>query len=119
MPASEAPETGVPRTGVPRTGVPRTGVRTRTARRAAARSRRRWLATLSLLAKVVGIPAFAAALAVGLLYVKLLHGPVSLGFLIAPIERAIAEEVDGLRVRVEEAALRLGENGQLEFELKN
>jgi hypothetical protein len=74
---------------------------------------------LSLLAKVVGVPAFAAALAVGLLYVKLLHGPVSLGLLIEPIERAIAEEVAGLRVRVEGAVLRLGERGQLEFELKN
>ena len=120
MPASDTPETGVPRTGVPRTGVPKPGTgRTRTARLAAARSRQRWLATLSLLAKVVGIPAFAAALAVGLLYVKLLHGPVSLGFLIAPIERAITEEVAGLRVRVEGAVLRLGEGGQLELELKN
>ncbi|MBO0740486.1 MAG: hypothetical protein J2P51_03555, partial [Hyphomicrobiaceae bacterium] len=68
---------------------------------------------------MVGIPAFAAALALGLLYVKLLHGPVSLGFLIQPIERAIAEEVAGLRVRVEGAALRLGDSGQIEFELKN
>ena len=31
-------------------------------------------------------------LALGLVYVRLLHGPVSLDFLIHPIERAIAEE---------------------------
>ena len=118
VPSSGGPGTGVPNTGGPRTGAPNPTARARTGR-TASRSRQRWLATLSLLAKVVGIPAFAAALAIGLLYVKLLHGPVSLGFLIQPIERAIGEEVAGLRVRVEGAVLRLGESGQLEFELKN
>ena len=72
-----------------------------------------------MLAKVVGIPAFAALLVIGLLYVRLLHGPVSLDFLIHPIERAIAEEAAGLQVRVEGVVLRLGESSQLEFELKN
>jgi hypothetical protein len=119
-PRTGVPKTGVPKTGVPKTGVPKTGVPKTGARRPRiTRSRHRWPATLSLLAKAVGIPAFAAALALGLLYVKLLHGPVSLGFLIQPIERAIAEEVAGLRVRVEGAALRLGDGGQIEFELKN
>jgi AsmA-like C-terminal region len=123
-PAGDAPETGGPRTGVPSTAGSRTASRSGARRPGAAerttrRSRRRWLASLSFLAKAVGIPAFAAALALGLLYVKLLHGPVSLGFLIQPIERAIAEEVAGLRVRVEGAALRLGDSGQIEFELKN
>ncbi len=123
--ASDAPETGGPRTGVPSTGGPRTGAprpgarRPSAAERATTRSRQRRLATLSFLAKAVGIPAFAAALALGLLDVKLLHGPVSLSFLIQPIERAIAEEVAGLRVRVEGAVLRLGDAGQIEFELKN
>src|SRR5690242_8995517 len=97
-PASDAPETGGPRTGVPSTAGPRTAPRSgagrpHAAERTTRRSRQRWLASLSFLAKAVGIPAFAAALALGLLYVKLLHGPVSLGFLIQPIERAIAEEV--------------------------
>jgi AsmA-like protein len=72
-----------------------------------------------LLAKGVGIPAFAALLMVGLLYVRLLHGPVSLDFLILPIERAIAEEAAGLHVRVEGVVLRLGESNLVEFELKN
>ena len=35
------------------------------------------------------------------------------------IERAIAEEVAGLHVHIEGVALRLGDGGQLEFELKN
>ena len=80
---------------------------------------RRWLAALPLLAKIIGIPAFAAALAAGLLYVRLLHGPITLDFLIQPIERAIAEEVAGVRVGIEAVALRLGADGQVEFELKN
>jgi hypothetical protein len=72
-----------------------------------------------MLAKGIGIPAFAGVLVIGLLYVRLLHGPVSLDFLVHPIERAIAEEVAGLQVRVEGVVLRLGESNQLEFELKN
>src|SRR6185312_1734429 len=87
--------------------------------RVAGRSRGRWRSALPLLAKVVGIPAFAAVLAIGLLYVRLLHGPVALDFLIHPIERAIAEEAAGLRVRLEGVVLRLGESNQVEFELKN
>ena len=80
---------------------------------------RRWLARVGLIAKIVGIPAFVGALALALLYVRLLHGPVGLDFLIHPIEKAIAEELAGLRVRVQEVALRLGESNQLEFELRN
>ena len=62
---------------------------------------------------------FAGLLVTGLLYVRLLHGPVSLDFLIHPIERAITEEISGLRVHIEGVVLRLGEGSQLEFELKN
>ena len=35
----------------------------------------------------------------GLLYVRLLHGPISVAFLTQPIERAIAEEIAGVRRR--------------------
>ncbi len=72
-----------------------------------------------MLAKVIGIPAFVAALVAGLFYVRLLHGPVSLDFLIHPIERAIAEEVAGLRVHIDGVALRIGDSSHIEFELKN
>lgn len=95
-----------------------------TAKRTAARSTRRpgaqrWRRVLPLLAKIVGIPAFAVTVAFGLVYVRLLHGPVTLDFLTQPIERAIAEEFAGVRVGVESVALHLGEGGQVEFELKN
>ena len=119
--------TGVPRTGVPRTGVPRTGVppSVRTAGQAARRGSavrprsRRFLRPLRTIAAPIGIVAFAGLVMTGLLYVRLLHGPVSVAFLTQPIERAIADEVAGLRVAVEGVDLRLAEGGQLEFELKN
>jgi len=69
--------------------------------------------------KIGGIAAFVVLLVVGLLYVRLLHGPIALGFLASPIERAIREEAAGLGVRIEGVAARLGEKGQLEFELTN
>ncbi|HJU31233.1 MAG TPA: AsmA-like C-terminal region-containing protein, partial [Hyphomicrobiaceae bacterium] len=80
---------------------------------------RPWGRALSFAAKALGIPAFAVALTMGLLYVKLLHGAISLDFLIQPIEKAVAEEAAGLRVRVEAVVLRLADGGRLEFELKN
>ena len=115
------PRTGLPKTGIPKTGLPKTGLPKSTPlrSRATSPSRQRWRRALPLLAKIVGIPAFAALLLTGLVYVRLLHGPVSLDFLIHPIERAIAEEVSGLRVQVEGVVLRLGESKPLEFELKN
>lgn len=78
-----------------------------------------WLGPLVLLAKVTAIVAFAGVLVAGLLYVRLLHGPISVDFLSRPIERAIAEEISGFRVAIEGVALRLGEGGQIEVELKN
>jgi hypothetical protein len=62
---------------------------------------------------------FALAVGLGLLYVRLLHGPISLGFLVAPIEAAISEEFSGLRVRIDDVALTLAGVGRLRFELKN
>ena len=50
---------------------------------------------------------------------RLLHGPISVDFLAQPIERAIAEEVATVGVAIEDVALRLGDGGQIEFELKN
>ncbi len=74
---------------------------------------------LVVLAKLVGIPAFAAMVVIGLLYVRLQHGPIALDFLIQPIEKAIGEELSGLRVRIEGVTLRLADSGEPEFELKN
>jgi hypothetical protein len=119
---ADTPTTGVARTSRSRTGSPRTGTpKTRSQRVAArkARARGRWIGVASFAAKALGIPAFAVALIFGLLYVKLLHGALSLDFLIQPIEKAIAEEAAGLRVRLEAVVLRLADNGHLQFELKN
>jgi hypothetical protein len=116
------PRTGVPRTGVPRTGVPpsvRTGGTAAKRVPAAPRRSRRFLRPLRTLAVTVGIVAFAGAVLAGLLYVRLLHGPISVAFLTQPIERAIAEEMSGLRVAIEGVDLRVAEGGQVEFELKN
>ena len=82
-------------------------------------ARRRLRSALGLAAKLVGIPAFAIGVVLGLLYVKLLHGPVALDFLKDPIEKAIADELSGLRVRIQDVALRLSEGGKLQFELLN
>lgn len=78
-----------------------------------------WLAALRVTAKLVGFVAFPILIAVGLLYVRLLHGPISVGFLTHPIERAIAEETSAVGVAIEDVSLRLGEGGQIELELKN
>jgi hypothetical protein len=112
---SAVPKTGAPKSALPQPNTPRT----RTTRKRAAAPRSRWRVALPLLAKIVGIPAFAVVLVCGLVYVRLLHGPVALDFLIHPIERAIADEVAGLKVRVEGVVLRLGDTRQFEFELKN
>ena len=116
------PRTGVPRTGVPRTGVPpsvRTGGTAAKRVPAAPRRSRRFLRPLRTIAVTVGIVAFAGAVLAGLLYVRLLHGPISVAFLTQPIERAIVEEMSGLRVAIEGVDLRVAEGGQVEFELKN
>jgi hypothetical protein len=55
--------------------------------------------------------------AFGLLYVRLLQGPLALQFLVQPIERAIAEEAPGVGVEIKTVAIRLGDGGQIEFEL--
>ena len=76
--------------------------------RARARTRSR---ALSLLAKMLGAAVFAAVIAVGLLYVRLLHGPIALDFLTHTFESGIAEELAGTGVRIETVALRLNDSG--------
>jgi hypothetical protein len=79
----------------------------------------RWAAAWPLVLKVAGVTVFTLLLAIGLLYVRLLHGPISLTFLAGPVERGIAEEFAGINVRIEDVAVRLTEAGHVEFELKN
>lgn len=70
---------------------------------------------LMVLVPLVVLP----ALAIGLGYVRLRHGPVSLKFLAGPIERGIATELPGVRARIEDVVLRFAENGRVEFRLRN
>jgi hypothetical protein len=74
---------------------------------------------LLLAAQAAGALVFAGVVAVGLLYVRLMHGPIALDFLARQIETGIAAEFAGTAVRVDSVALGLNENGLLQFELKN
>jgi hypothetical protein len=55
----------------------------------------------------------------GLLYIRLMYGPLPLNFLSRPIESAIAEELAGPGVRIDGVALGLNSRGLIQFELKN
>lgn len=67
------------------------------------------LSPLLLLAVLVG----------GLGYVRLLHGPVSLEFLVDPIERGINAELDGSSAQIDDVVVSLSETGGVEFRLRN
>ena len=58
-------------------------------------------------------------LAVGALYVRILYGPISLKAVAGPVARSIAAELPGLDVSIEDALVRLDEEGELEFRLRN
>ena len=60
-----------------------------------------------------------AVLIFGLGYVRLRHGPVSLKFLVAPIERGINAELEGNAVKIDDAVVSLSETGGVEFRLRN
>ncbi len=60
-----------------------------------------------------------AVLIFGLGYVRLRHGPVSLTFLVVPIERGINAELDGNSVKIDDAVVSLSETGGVEFRLRN
>lgn len=63
--------------------------------------------------------AVLAAVAVGSLYIRLLNGPIALKVLAEPIAHAIAGELQGLGVAIEDALVRLNEEGGVEFRLRN
>src|SRR5262245_12375204 len=60
-----------------------------------------------------------AVLVAGLGYVRLRHGPISLDFLVEPIERGINAELAGNKVRIDDAIVSLSETGGIEFRLTN
>jgi AsmA-like C-terminal region/Protein of unknown function len=78
-----------------------------------------WRGGALLLAKAFIITTLVLALAGGLFYARLLHGPVPLAFLVEPLQRAIAEELAGFGVEIDNVAARLNDRHQLEFELSN
>lgn len=59
--------------------------------------------------------ALAAALAV----VRLQHGPISLSFLVSPLERSINASLDGYVADIEDAIVMFTDNHRLEFRLQN
>ena len=72
-----------------------------------------------LFAKIAASVLFAIVVAGGLLYVRLMNGPVALNFLTHTFETGIADELPGTGVRIETVALRLNDKGLLQFELGN
>ena len=81
--------------------------------------RRSLLGGLGLAAKILVIPLFALAVVAGLAYVRLLQGPISLPFLVEPIENALRQEFASVNIRVAEVAVRLAGSWRVEFELKD
>jgi hypothetical protein len=63
--------------------------------------------------------AILLVLIVGMGYVRLRHGPFSLKFLVAPIERGIDAELDGNTVRIDDVMVSLSDTGGIEFRLRN
>lgn len=56
---------------------------------------------------------------VGLLYFRLLQGPVSLNFLVKSVEQGINAELTGLEAAIDDIVVTLTDNGALEFRLEN
>ena len=66
------------------------------------------------------LPLVALVLLTGIaFYGRILYGPISLKVLADPIARSIAAEMPELGVNVEDALVRLNEQGELEFRLRN
>ena len=68
----------------------------------------------------VAVPAvMLMAMAAGVLYVRLRHGPISFDVLVPPMERGINAELSNNSVKIKGAELRLGDDGAFEFRLRN
>lgn len=59
------------------------------------------------------------ALAAALTFVRLKHGPISLSFLVPPIERSLNAVLKGYVASVDDAIVRLTDENRLEFRLLN
>ena len=74
---------------------------------------------VSLIMFLIVPPVALATLAIGLGYVRLMHGPFTVKPLTAVIERALTAELPGLGVRIAEVDVALAEGGSVEFRLRN
>lgn len=59
------------------------------------------------------------ALALALTFVRLKHGPISLSFLVPPIEKSLNAVLHGYVATVDDAIVRLTDDSRLEFRLQN
>ena len=85
---------------------------------------RRWVSILghygSILCMRVLIPfGLLLLLAFGAIYFRLLQGPVSLKFLVEPVQEGIAAQLAGLEPSVDDVVVALKDSGGLEFRLRN
>ena len=69
--------------------------------------------TMRLAAVVVPV----ALLAIALLYMRLHNGPISLSFMVEPIQRVLDEEMPGIQFRIEDAIVQLTSSGAIELRL--
>jgi hypothetical protein len=60
-----------------------------------------------------------ALLGVGLIYLRLLQGPISVGFIVGPVERGLSSELPEFSVKIEDAIVQLSERQGIEFRLRN
>jgi hypothetical protein len=84
----------------------------------ASRPATRWLkgcarGFLTITAIVVPLVALAA----GVLYARLLTGPISASFLVEPIQRVLNDEMPGIQFRIEDAIIQLTSSGGIEARL--
>ena len=75
------------------------------------------LAKVALYTIIPALMLFSIGL--GVLYVRLRHGPISFDVLVPPMERGINAELLNNSVKIKGAELRLGNDGALEFRLRN
>lgn len=76
----------------------------------------RWLGHLGMLVLPVVL---LVALALGLGYVRLRHGPVSIKILARPIAQGIAAEMPGAKVSIDDVVISLAPRSGVEFRLSN
>jgi hypothetical protein len=84
-----------------------------------ARNMRRVFGCCRMMFYVVMPLTLLTMMAVGILYVRLRHGPISFDFVVAPIEHGINAELTTSSVKIDGAELRLGTSGELEFRLRD